>query len=74
VNSDLECKIRGKICYFTSEGQNPAEDKSVFDNAEDFVQDMHESTAPTMLKNGGSYLKGHEIHLDDAFFYSISSW
>jgi hypothetical protein len=39
----------------------------VFDNTEDFVQAMLESSAPTMLMYGGSYVKGHEINLEDAF-------
>ena len=28
---------------------------------------MLNSTAPTLLKYGGSYLKGHEINLKDTF-------
>ena len=67
VDSKSECKIEGKTYYFSSKAQNPAQDNSVFDNTEDFVHAMLNSTAPTMLMHGGSSLKGHEINLEDAF-------
>ena len=42
-----------------------------FDSAEDFVQAMLESTAPTMLMYGGSYLKEHEITVERAFLFNF---
>ena len=66
VDSSLECKIQGKTYYFSSKAQNPTQDNSVYDNTDDFVHAMLNSTAPTMLTYGGSYLKGHEINLEDA--------
>ena len=67
VNPNLEYKIQGKTYYFSIETQNPTQDNSVFDNAQDFVHAMLNSTAPTMLMYGGSYSKGHEINVKDAF-------
>ena len=67
IDPEVECKIQGKTYYFSSEAQNPTTDNSVFDNTEDFVKAMLDSTAPTLLMYGGSYLKGHEINLEDAF-------
>ena len=49
IDPEVECKIHGKTYYFSSEAQNPTTDNSVFDNNEDFVKAMLESTAPTML-------------------------
>jgi hypothetical protein len=54
VDSSIECKIQGKPYYLSSEAQNPTQDHSVFDNSEDFVHAMLNSTAPTMLMYGGS--------------------
>mgnify|MGYP006194651551 CR=1 FL=1 len=67
IDPEVECKIQGKTYYFSSEAQNPTTDNSVFDNTEDFVKAMLDSTAPTLLMYGGSYLKGHEVNLEDAF-------
>ena len=67
IDPEVECKIQGKTYYFSSEAQNPTSDNAVFDNTEDFVKAMLESTAPTLLMYGGSYLKGHEVNLEDAF-------
>ncbi len=67
VAPELERHIQGKAYYFSSESQNPTTDNSVFDSTDDFVQAMLESTAPTMLMYGSTYLRGHEINLEDAF-------
>ena len=39
----------------------------MFDSTEDFVLVMLKSTAPIMLMYGRSYLKCHEINLEDDF-------
>ncbi len=67
IDAGVECKIQGKTYYFSSEAQNWTTDNSVFDNTEDFVQAMLESTAPTMLMYGENYSKEHEIKLEYAF-------
>ena len=39
----------------------------MFDNSADFLQAMLENTTPTMFMYGGSYVKGREVKLEDAF-------
>ncbi len=65
IDPEVECLIQGKTYYFSSKAQNPTTDNAVFDNTEDFVKAMLESTA--MLMYGFSYLKGHEVNHEDAF-------
>ena len=67
VNPSVECKIEGKTYYFSNESQQPDERNSVFDSNQQFLEAMLKSNAPTMLMYGGSYLKSHEINLEDAF-------
>jgi hypothetical protein len=70
----VDSSLEGKPYYYSSKTQNPTHDNSVFDSTEDFVHAMLNSTAPTMLMYGESYLKGHEINLEDAFPISFWHW
>lgn len=63
----VECKIGPKTYYFSNEPQKPTQSNSVFDNNSQFVNAMLDNTAPTMLMYGGSYLRGHEVPIEDAF-------
>lgn len=56
-----------KTYYFSNEPQKPTESNSVYDNNNQFINAMLDKTAPTMLMYGGSYLRGHEVELEDAF-------
>ena len=67
VDPNLECRIKGKTYYFSNEGQNPNEQNSVYDNNKQFLDAMLDNNSPTMLMHGGSYLKSHEIDLQDIF-------
>ena len=67
VDERIELKFGGNKFFFSSGGQNPSGDSSVFDNSADFLQAMLENTTPTMFMYGGSYVKGHEVKLEDAF-------
>ena len=67
VDPSIECRISGKTYYFSNEGQQPNEQSSVFDNNKQFLESMLNNTTPTMLMYGGSYLRGHEVNLEDIF-------
>lgn len=67
VDPSVECKIEGKTYYFSSEAHQPNEGNSIYDSNQQFLEAMLQSHAPTMLMYGGSYLKAHEINLEDAF-------
>ena len=67
VDNHLECKIEGKTYYFSDHVNNPNADTSIFDRTPQFVKSMLENSTPTMLMYGGSYLKSHEIYLEDVF-------
>ena len=61
----VECRIGEKTYYFSNEAQNPSQKYSVFDNDKQFLNAMLDNSAPTMLMYGGSYLRGHEVNLED---------
>ena len=63
----VECKIGDKTYYFSNEAQFPNQRNSIFDNNEQFLNAMLDNTAPTLLMYGGSYIRGHEVNLEDAF-------
>ena len=67
ADNDLECRIEGKTYYFSDASHRPDPSTSVFDATEQFVKSMLDSSNPTMLMYGGSYLKSHELHLEDVF-------
>ena len=67
VDDHLECKIEGKTYYFSDDLQRPNTTTSVYDATDQFVKAMLNNTDPTMLMYGGSYLKSHEVHLEDVF-------
>ena len=67
VDNALECRLEGKTYYFSDESHNPSKNTSVFDATKQFVKSMLENSTPTMLMYGGSYLKSHEVHLEDVF-------
>ena len=67
VDPHVECRVEGKTYYFSNESQAPNESNSVFDSNKEFLNAMLNSNTPTLLMYGGSYLKAHEINLEDAF-------
>ena len=67
VDPTLECRMEGKTYYFSNENHQPNKGTSVFDSSHQFLEEMLQSNAPTLLMYGGSYLKSHEIDLVDAF-------
>jgi hypothetical protein len=67
VDEIIECQIKEKKYYFSSQAHNPDKKTSVFDATPEFVRCMLENKKPTMLMYGDSYLKSHEIHVEDAF-------
>ena len=67
IDPSVECKMGEKTYYFSNEPQKPNESNSVYDNNNQFVNAMLDNTAPTMLMYGGSYLRSHEVSLEDAF-------
>ena len=54
-----------------SEAHFPTADNSVFDSTENIVNAMIESASPKMLIYCGSYWKGHEVNLGDAFSFQF---
>ena len=67
IDDHVECKMEGKTYYFSDDLNNPNTKTSFYDATEQFVSAMLNNTDPTMLMYGGSYLKSHEIHLEDVF-------
>jgi hypothetical protein len=63
----IECRIEGKTYYFSNADQRPSSELSVYDHNQQFLHAMLDNNAPVMLMYGGSYLKSHEINLEDAF-------
>jgi hypothetical protein len=63
----IECRIEGKTYYFSNVDQRPNNESSVYDHNQQFLHAMLDNTAPVMLMYGGSYLKSHEINLEDVF-------
>jgi hypothetical protein len=68
VNDHIETQIGAKTYYFSSDNQKPTQNCSVYDKPQDFICDLlDEAGDPTTLMYGGSYLKSHEINLEDVF-------
>jgi YHS domain-containing protein len=63
----IECRIEGKTYYFSNVDQRPNNESSVYDHNQQFLHAMLDNNAPVMLMYGGSYLKSHEINLEDVF-------
>lgn len=63
----VECKIGDKTYYFSNQAQFPSQKNSIFDNNEQFLNAMLDNATPTLLMYGGSYIRGHEVNLEDAF-------
>ena len=64
----VENRMGQNTYYFSSGSQNPLPNSSVYNKSEDFIHEMLDNAGdPTMLMYGGSYLKSHEIKLEDAF-------
>jgi hypothetical protein len=63
----VECRIEGKTYYFSNVDQGPNSESSVYDHNQQFLNAMLDNNAPIMLMYGGSYLKSHEINLEDVF-------
>ena len=67
-NPFVEETMGNNTYYFSSGSQNPQPNMSVYNKSEDFIHEMLDNAGdPTMLMYGGSYLKSHEIRLEDAF-------
>ena len=67
-NPHVENQMGHNTYYFSSDSQNPQPNTSVYNRSQDFIHEMLDNAGdPTMLMYGGSYLKSHEIRLEDAF-------
>jgi hypothetical protein len=67
VDPSLECHVEGKKYYFSNCDHTPNESTACYDATDEFVKAMLEGIDPTMILYGGSYLKSHEVRLEDIF-------